>query len=84
MSPMAPRSGRVLFAALFILTMLVGTTLAPVAHAQDEAPVYAGASARDAKIAVLREELRERSAERKERAEQARKLEKIHSQMLKG
>ena len=84
MSSRTPRCTHMLFAALFVFPMLAGAALVPVARAQDEAPVYAGASARDAKIEFLRQELKERSAERKERAEQARKLEKIHRHMLKG
>ena len=84
MSPRTPRFSRMLFASLLILPVLIGVVSAPAARAQDDAPVFAGASARNAKIESLREELKGRSAERKERAEQARKIEKIHRQLQKG
>ena len=61
MSPRTPRRTYMLSAALFMLSVIAVTSTVPVAYAQDEAPVYAASSARNAKIEALRQELKGRT-----------------------
>lgn len=84
MSPRTPRSMVVSLFALVAASAVLTLTSAVSVQAQDEAPVVASSAARAAKIEFLKEELRKRVTARKKRAEQARVLEKMHGQMLKG
>ena len=54
MSPRTPRSIRACIFLFFAVITVAGLGYSPAARAQDDAPVYAGVQARDAKIEFLR------------------------------